>query len=112
VIRAESSNDGSLEGNGGQSRVASPIVYKGQRRLALRHRDGAKRRAGAPYSGSSGSSDPMIEADAPSTEEVTASTFGSGVPAPPGVVMVAPPEATRNAEGRKVNKGQSPVPVE
>ena len=30
----------------------------------------AKRRVGAPYSGSRGSSDPMIEAGAPSTERV------------------------------------------
>jgi hypothetical protein len=31
----------------GDPRVASPILYEGQRRLALWHRTGAKRRAGA-----------------------------------------------------------------
>ena len=45
-----------------------PIIYKAQRGLALRHRNGAKRRAGAKQTESS---DPMIEADAPSTEEAT-----------------------------------------
>jgi hypothetical protein len=35
VIRAYRSNDGSLEGNGGPSRVASPIILEGQRRLCL-----------------------------------------------------------------------------
>ena len=31
----------------GDPRVASPIIYKAQRGLAVRHRSGAKRRAGA-----------------------------------------------------------------
>ena len=45
-----------------------------------------------------GSSDLMREAGAPSTS--SRNTPGSGVvPAPPGVVMVAPPEVPRNAEG-------------
>jgi hypothetical protein len=45
-----------------------------------------------------GSSDRMREADGPSTS--SRNTPGSGiVPAPPGIVMVAPPEAPRNAEG-------------
>jgi hypothetical protein len=52
---------------------------------------GAKRRTGAPYSWSDGSSDPMREAGAPSTG-------GWVVPAPPGIVMVSPPEVPRNAE--------------
>ena len=39
---------------------------------------------------------PMIEADAPSTEEVL---WLYRVRAPPGVVMVAPPALLRNAEG-------------
>jgi hypothetical protein len=37
----------------------------------------------------------MIEAGAPSTEEVVA--VHGGVPAPPGVVMVSPPTTQRNA---------------
>ena len=40
------------------------------------------------------SSDPMREAGAPSTEEVVPQ---QGVPAPPGVVMVAPQTLLRNA---------------
>jgi hypothetical protein len=43
----------------------------------------------------------MIEAGAPSTRGKLWHAF-RGVPAPPGVVMVAPPEVPRNAEGRKV----------
>jgi hypothetical protein len=38
----------------------------------------------------------MIEAGAPSTEEAT--LVHREVPAPPGVVMVSPPEVPRNAE--------------
>jgi hypothetical protein len=71
----------------------------------LRHRDGAKRRAGAVLAGNS---DPMIEAGATSTGSLT--THVSVVPAPPGVYMVAPPEVPRNAQraqsigrARKVN---------
>src|SRR5829696_646870 len=45
----------------GDPRVASPIIYEGRRRLALRHRSGAKRRAGGWRS------DPMRETGAPST---------------------------------------------
>ena len=52
-----------------------------------------KMKAGAQW----GNSDPMIEADAPSTGRMLAS-----VPTPPGVVMVAPPRVLRNAWGRKV----------
>ncbi len=52
---------------------------------------GAKRRVGAPYGGVVGNSDPMIEADAPSTG-------GWVVPAPPGVVILAPPTLLRSAE--------------
>jgi hypothetical protein len=37
----------------------------------------------------------MIEADAPSTGGYVACSYG--VPAPPGVVMVSPPEVPRNA---------------
>jgi hypothetical protein len=51
----------------GDHRVASPIIYEGQRRLALRHRSGAKRRAGAKQTKSS---DPMMEAGEPSTGDV------------------------------------------
>jgi hypothetical protein len=57
----------------------------------LGDRGGAKRRIGALREEKN--SDPMIEAGAPSTEDA----FGSGVPAPPGRVMVAPPEVPRNA---------------
>jgi hypothetical protein len=39
----------------------------------------------------------MIEADAPSTEEATLAH--RVVPAPPGIVMVAPPTTQRNASG-------------
>ena len=35
----------------GDSRVASPILYEGQRRLALRHRSGAIRAAAAGVGG-------------------------------------------------------------
>ena len=41
------------------------------------------------------------------------SAFGRGVPAPPGVVMLAPSEVPRNAEGRKVKAAlveDDPVP--
>jgi hypothetical protein len=38
----------------------------------------------------------MIEADAPSTENVTVLSVRA-VPAPPGITMVAPPEVPRNA---------------
>ena len=48
----------------GDPRVASPILYKGQRRLALWHRTGASE---GPELYSHGSSDPMREAGAPST---------------------------------------------
>ena len=40
----------------------------------------------------------MIEAGEPSTGELKHAN--RGVPAPPGVVMVAPPEVPRNAKGR------------
>jgi hypothetical protein len=60
-------NDRSLEGNGGPSCGVPPIIYKAQRGLALRHRNGAKRRAGAKQTESS---DPMSEADGPSTGNV------------------------------------------
>jgi hypothetical protein len=52
------------------------------------YRDGAKRRVGG-----GSSSDPMIEAGAPGTGE----DGFRGVPAPPGVDMVSPPETPRNA---------------
>jgi hypothetical protein len=45
-----------------------PIIYEGRRRRALQHRTGEERRAGAKQTESS---DPMREADAPSTEEAT-----------------------------------------
>src|SRR5215218_4489751 len=45
-----------------------------------------------PRTGGCGGSDPMIEAGVPSTG-------GWVVPAPPGVVMVSPPEVRCNAEG-------------
>jgi hypothetical protein len=41
----------------------------------------------------------MIEAGAPSTEGYVACSYG--VPAPPGVVMVAPPTTLCNEEGAK-----------
>jgi hypothetical protein len=44
-----------------------------------------------------GSSDPMIEAGVPSTEEVVAEQAEQCVPAPPGVVMLAPQTLLRNA---------------
>ena len=77
----------------GDSRVASPIIYKAQRRLALQYRFGTERRPES-HGGVVGSSDPMIETGVPSTEEATLAH--RVVPAPPGVVMVAPPEVPRN----------------
>src|SRR5215207_6417547 len=74
----------------GDPRVASPIIYEGRRRLALQHSTGAERRAGAPHRGL-WELRPYEEAGAPSTG-------GWVVPAPPGVVMVAPLEVPRNAE--------------
>jgi hypothetical protein len=57
----------------------------------------------------------MIEAGAPSTGESCHSALG-GVPAPPGVVMVAPPEVPRNAEGAqregRVGGGRPSTPVQ
>jgi hypothetical protein len=50
----------------------------------------------------------MIEAGAPNTEEATL-VHREGVPAPPGVVMVAPPEVPRNAES---TQSESRDPVE
>ena len=48
--------------------MASPIIYKAQRRLALRHWGGAK--SEGPEPSRLEISDPMIEADALSTEVV------------------------------------------
>src|SRR5215216_2638207 len=47
------------------------------------------------------SSDPMIEAGAPSTWGEVVGCPVRSVPAPPGVVMVAPPEIPRNAQPGK-----------
>jgi hypothetical protein len=85
--------DTSTEGERGTLVWRPPIIYKAQRGLALRHGNGAKRRAGAKQTESS---NPMREAGAPSTEEV------AGVPAaccarPTGVVMVSPLTLLRNA---------------
>jgi hypothetical protein len=45
----------------------------------------------------------MKEAGAPSTEEVAGGHFRD-VPAPPGVVMLAPPEVARNAQSAQKEK--------
>ena len=66
----------------------------------LGHQGGAERRAGALLARGLR---PMIEAGAPSTGGYVACSYG--VPAPPGVVMVSPPEVPRNAE-----RGQSEGP--
>jgi hypothetical protein len=82
----------------GDPGVASPIIYKGRRRLALRHRSGAKRRVGTPV--------PWEVCELRPYERSRCAEPGGelcwchgGVPAPPGVVMLAPSEAARNAEG-------------
>jgi hypothetical protein len=68
-------------------------------RQPLQHRGGEKRRAGAP-GWASRSSDPMIEAGTTSTlRNVARLSYRDVVPAPPGIVMVAPPEVPRNVEG-------------
>src|SRR5215211_7348164 len=54
------------------------------------------------------SSDPMIEAGAPSTASLACGR--SVVPTPPGVVMVAPHEVPRNAE-RTQSEGPEPSSV-
>jgi len=49
---------------------------------------------------------PMIEAEAPSTEEATLVHRGGA--RPPGIVMLAPPEVLRNAE-RAQSEGRAKV---
>src|SRR5215203_5973951 len=55
---------------------------------------GGRAKSRSPAQGGCGSSDPMREAGVPSTGEWV-------VPAPPGVVMVAPLDLPRNAEGAR-----------
>ena len=76
--------------------MASPIESEGQGRLALWHGSGAKRRAGAnlgrrlrPY-----------ERSRYAEHGVGCNALG-GVRAPPGILIVAPPEIPRNAEGAR-----------
>ena len=54
----------------GDPGVASPIIYEGRHRLAMRHRSGAKRRVGTPVPWEVCELRPMIEAGAPSTRRV------------------------------------------
>src|SRR5829696_1452248 len=61
---------------------------------------GGRAKSRSPAQGGCGSSDPMREAGVPSTG-------GWVVPAPPGVVMFAPPTAPRNAE-RAQSEGPRP----
>jgi hypothetical protein len=49
----------------------------------------------------------MIEAGATSTRR-SCNALGKGVPAPPGVVMLAPPEVPRNAESAQ-SEGRAEV---
>src|SRR5215213_4820768 len=62
--------------------------------LRTRVNKGEKRKGRSPATMASGSSDPMREAGALSTEVVVAE---QSVPAPPGVVMVAPQTLLSNA---------------
>jgi hypothetical protein len=80
----------------GDRRVVSPIICKAQHRLALRHRTGAKRRAGAVCGGDLRPSDRSRWGRA---RVGFRNAIRSLVPAPPGVVILAPPEVPRNAEG-------------
>jgi hypothetical protein len=80
----------------GDTRVASPIICK-------------EISAGEPCAIGPGQSegpepreveDPgrMREAGEPSTSEVSGGSSRGSVPAPPGAVMIAPPEVPRNAK--------------
>ena len=77
----------------GDPRVASPTIYKGQRRLALQHRTGAKREGPEPVC--HGSSDPMREAGAPNTRKLLL-RFGQCA-RPREVDMFAPQTLLHNA---------------
>jgi len=50
----------------------------------------------------------MIEAGAPSTDGLAKTLLGSVVPAPPGIVMVAPPEVPRNASEARAQSEAAP----
>src|SRR5215213_3750339 len=62
--------DGAKHGKGPEPRSETPALFPRRGTSIIAARTVAKRRVGAPYSGSRGSSDPMIEAGAPSTERV------------------------------------------
>jgi hypothetical protein len=87
----------------GDPRVASPIIYEAQRGLALRH--GAGQSEGSePLRWESRKLRPY-ERSRYDEHGVSCSAFGS-VPAPPGVVMLAPPEVPRNAQpGKRKGRG-------
>ena len=74
----------------GDRRVVSPILCKAQHRLALQHRTGAKRRVGTLLRESS---DPMIEAGAPSV----------------GGLLACFPECARPTEGSHTRTTRGPA---
>jgi hypothetical protein len=69
-----------------------PVTVTGGEGLG--HQGGAERRAGAKQTESP---DPMTIPGVPSTGGV-AGVLSVVVPAPPGIVMLAPPEVPRNVE--------------
>ena len=72
----------------------NPIIPQKVTNISICDKGSEPRSVGAPT--------PGLEAGAPSTGELWGSCRCAfcGVPVPPGVVVVAPPEVPRNAKGR------------
>ena len=74
--------------------LLSPARYKGRAEEGLGHRGGAKRRSEPPKVGTCGNSDPLIEADAPSTGSCSCTL--NGVCAAPGEDIVGDVQWSRH----------------
>ena len=74
--------------------VLSLVRYRGRAEEGLGHRDGAKRRSEPPKVGTCGNSDPLIEADAPSTGSCSCTL--NGVCAAPGEDIVGDVQWSRH----------------